>query len=111
MKRRRNIMTLFFWDIVLCHWVSLTYYLQTVQQPHLQVSITSLGVHCPMFQDHTVVFSTKVNGPTINPRKTAPLHISKQQAMKPPMTKSNFLDVVLNSTVSKGSKTYNKYKN
>jgi len=67
MKPRRNIATLFFWDTVHCHWVSVAYYLQTVQQPHLQMSITSLGVQCPMFQDHAVVSPTKVNGPTINP--------------------------------------------
>ena len=70
MKPRENI-TLFFWDIVHCHWVSVAYYLQTVWQLHLQVSIISLGVHCPCFKDHAVVSPTKVNGPL----KNTPLHI------------------------------------
>jgi len=90
-------------NIVLCHWVSVAYHLQTVQQPHLKVSITSMGVHCPMFQDHAVVSPIKVNDPTINPCKTATTHL-ETAGKENPMTKHNFLDVVLNSTASKCSK-------
>jgi hypothetical protein len=106
MKPRTNIMTLFFWNIVL-----------------------SLGVCCLLSPDCAATSSSSGNNITAQCFKTMqwclllrlmvqPLTLEKHATThletasnENPMTKPNFLDVVLNRTASKGSKLITNMRN